>query len=64
MGWTSSSDPMSHVKLNFDTKEDAVAFARKNGWKHEVLRESSKGNVTPGTLEVFCQPSFKPLSTL
>jgi len=49
MGWTSSSDPMSHVKLNFDTKEDAVAFARKNGWKHEVLRESSKGNVTPGT---------------
>lgn len=28
---------MSHVKLNFDTQEDAVAFAVKNGKKKPTL---------------------------
>ena len=34
MGWTSSADPMSNVKLTFDSKEDAIAFAERNGWKY------------------------------
>ncbi len=32
MGWTSSSDTLNSVKLRFDTKELALAFAEKNGW--------------------------------
>ena len=31
MGWTSSSDMKSQVKLRFDTKEEAVAYAERNG---------------------------------
>jgi hypothetical protein len=31
MGWTSSSDMHSQVKLTFDTKEEAVAYAERNG---------------------------------
>ena len=31
MGWTSSSDMQSQVRLRFDTKEAAVEYARENG---------------------------------
>lgn len=31
MGWTSSSDMKSQVRLTFDTKEAALAYARKHG---------------------------------
>jgi hypothetical protein len=31
MGWTSSSDTQSQVKLWFDTKEEAMAYAAKKG---------------------------------
>jgi len=42
MGWTSSADPMSTMKLYFSSSEKAVAFANRNGWDYEVLRPSSK----------------------
>jgi hypothetical protein len=31
MGWTSSSDTRSQVRLSFATKEEAVAFAVRHG---------------------------------
>lgn len=31
MGWTSSTDMKSQIKLRFDTKEEAIAYARRNG---------------------------------
>ncbi len=31
MGWTSSSDTQTQVRLTFDSKEAAVAYARENG---------------------------------
>jgi hypothetical protein len=36
MGWTSSADMKSQIKLWFDTKEAAVAYAQKNGIPHRV----------------------------
>lgn len=36
MGWTSTADPMSNVVLDFDSREDAIAFAERNGWTYEV----------------------------
>jgi hypothetical protein len=30
-GWTSSADPMTSIDMNFDTKEQAIAFAQKKG---------------------------------
>jgi len=44
MGWTSTADPMSNVKLTFDSKEDAEAYAAKNGWKTEVRGGTAKAN--------------------
>ena len=40
MGWTSTSDPMSGMKLHFDSREAAEAYANKQGWKFEVLAEN------------------------
>ena len=31
MGWTSSSDMKSQIKLTFDSKEEAIAYAERNG---------------------------------
>ena len=31
MGWTSSTDMKSQIKLRFDTKEEAIAYAQRNG---------------------------------
>ena len=31
MGWTSSTDMKSQIRLVFETQEEAVAYAKKNG---------------------------------
>ncbi len=36
MGWTSSGDMTSQVRLNFATKEEAIAYAGKNGLSYRV----------------------------
>nr|XP_047906335.1 NADH dehydrogenase [ubiquinone] iron-sulfur protein 4, mitochondrial [Anser cygnoides] len=36
MGWASTADPLSNMVLTFATKEDAIAFAEKNGWNYDV----------------------------
>jgi hypothetical protein len=36
MGWTSSSEPSSQVKIAFDTKDEAVAFVEKLGIAYRV----------------------------
>jgi ETC complex I subunit conserved region len=46
MGWTSSSDMKAQVKLLFDTKEEAIAYAQRNGVAYRV--EEPK----PATLKI------------
>ncbi len=36
MGWTSSADTLSELKMTFATYEEAAAFAAKQGWKVAV----------------------------
>jgi hypothetical protein len=36
MGWTSSGDMKSQLKLWFDTQEEAVAYATRNGIAYRV----------------------------
>ena len=31
MGWTTSGDTHAQIRLSFDGKEEAIAYARKNG---------------------------------
>ena len=37
MGWTASSDMRQQVTLDFDTKEEAVAYAEKNAIPFQVF---------------------------
>jgi hypothetical protein len=37
MGWTSSTDMRQQVQLEFDTKEEAVAYADKNAIPYQVF---------------------------
>ena len=36
MGWTSSSDMKAQISLSFDTREEAVAYAERNGIPYRV----------------------------
>jgi hypothetical protein len=36
MGWTSSIDTNGQVRMTFETKEEAIAFARAHGIPHQV----------------------------
>ncbi|MGL4634646.1 MAG: ETC complex I subunit [Beijerinckiaceae bacterium] len=48
MGWTSSSDMKSQIKLWFNNQEDAVAYATRNGiaYRVEQPRESTRKAVS------------------
>jgi hypothetical protein len=36
MGWTSSGDMNRQIKLSFSTKEEAIAYAERNGLAYRV----------------------------
>ncbi len=36
MGWTSSSDMASQLRMEFDTREDAIAYAERSGIAYTV----------------------------
>jgi hypothetical protein len=37
MGWISGADTNGQVRLDFDTKEAAIQFARENGIPHQII---------------------------
>ena len=46
MGWTSSPDTNSQLRLWFDTAEEAIAYAQKRGLMY-TLEKSHKRALTP-----------------
>ena len=42
MGWVASGDTLNQVRLQFDTREDAIAFARRKGLTYEVEPERQR----------------------
>jgi len=49
MGWTSSSDTQSQVRLNFDSKDAALDYARDKGIEAQVQEPSKrKANIRAG----------------
>jgi hypothetical protein len=42
MGWTGSGDMKSQVKLRFDTKEEAIAYAQRNGIAYRLEEPKPK----------------------
>ena len=37
MGWTSSADMRQQVRLQFDTKEEAIAYCERTGISYQVI---------------------------
>ena len=48
MGWTSSGDMKAQIKLRFDTKEEAIAYAGRNGiaYRVEEPKPATRKNVS------------------
>ena len=42
MGWIASKDTLNQVRMRFDTKEEAMAFADKNGWLMQVFEPKAR----------------------
>ena len=42
MGWESSKDTMSEVKLEFATKEQAINFAKKNNIDYYIIEPQKR----------------------
>ena len=42
MGWESSKDTMSQVRLDFSTKELAIAYAKKNNIDYYVIEPQER----------------------
>jgi len=41
MGWTSSADMLSQVELEFDTKDEAIAYAARHGIAYDLFEPHS-----------------------
>ena len=42
MGWETSNDTMSEIKLEFSTKEQAVSYAKKNKINYYVIEPKKR----------------------
>ena len=42
MGWVSSKDTMSEVKLKFSTREQAISYAKKNNINYYVVEPQKR----------------------
>ena len=42
MGWTSSADMKQQLRLTFETKEQAIAYAERNGIAYWVEQEAAE----------------------
>lgn len=42
MGWTSSRDMKSQLRLAFQSKEDAIAYAKRNGLPYRVMEPKER----------------------
>ena len=53
MGWTSSSDMKSQVRLSFDSKEEAIDYAKRNGIAYRVTEPKPRKPVRKSYADNF-----------
>jgi hypothetical protein len=53
MGWTSSRDMRQQVRLSFDTKEEAVAYAERSGIAYRVAEPKPRRPVRKAYADNF-----------
>lgn len=48
MGWTASGDTKGQLHLHFETKEDAIAYAKRNGIPYQLFEpRERKAQIKP-----------------
>jgi len=50
MGWTSSADTRTQIRLSFDTKEEAIAYAVSEPQPRKAVRKSYADNFKFGRI--------------
>jgi hypothetical protein len=53
MGWTSSRDMKAQISLSFDSKEEAVAYAERNGIPYRVMEPQPRKPVRKSYADNF-----------
>ncbi|KAJ8933798.1 hypothetical protein NQ318_009591 [Aromia moschata] len=53
MGWSSTGDSLSNMKLKFCTKKEAIAFCERNGWEWFVQEKRLKKKFKVKTTTIF-----------
>ncbi len=53
MGWTSSRDTRAQVRLEFDTREDAIAYAERNGLAYTLVEPETRKAVRKSYADNF-----------
>ena len=53
MGWESSTDTMSEIKLEFTSKDLAISYAKKNKLNYELIEKKKRKIVIKSYAENF-----------
>lgn len=53
MGWTSSGDMRAQLRLSFDTKEEAIAYAERNGIAYSLAEPKPRRQVRKSYADNF-----------
>jgi len=53
MGWNGGANTVNQVKLNFDTKEGAIDYAKRNNLNYEVLESSERKVISKAYADNF-----------
>jgi len=53
MGWESSNDTLSELKLEFNTKELAIDYAKKNKIEYEIIEPKQRNVVKKSYADNF-----------
>lgn len=53
MGWSSSSDMNAQVRLRFDTKDQAIAYAQKHGIAFRLIEADEKPKIIKAYADNF-----------
>lgn len=62
MGWQSSDDTTRQVRMTFETREEAIAFARDNAIPHQVVDPKEPARVLKSYSENFAFGRKEPWS--
>ena len=60
MGWTSSGNMDTQVRLYFDTKEEAIAYAQRNNIPHQVFDEHERAPKDQAYSDNFAYDRVEP----